>query len=306
MITLLDIVNYQQELTEIAQRTAETAINTHHTFLDDGWNLVAIISLVIAIIALGIDLGMFLGINTTHKSVKEEAEKNRIDKDCQLRLFKDIARHLYRNKICTLTMWAKYLYITENEQKICFPSDEHILKLKLLPTDIHLESYYREANIYQQLHELELLLRNYNTEVDTAYQHIVLHATEIDNVTKIRDFTTLDFKTGYLTYRLIRVMDEIWKKENEGNQTNTIDSIFTLIKEANIKNCKDNKQEEHKFDKQFNIIRQNEEQQDFYFTQVFANPNRQEEFKKMLDKDIVIEAGHNNRGEEKIHMITLA
>ena len=58
-------------------------------------------------------------------------------------------------------------------QKYQYPSEEHLLKLKVLPEDVlHLESYNQDDKIYQKMHELKLQLRNYDIEIDTAMTHL--------------------------------------------------------------------------------------------------------------------------------------
>ena len=58
-------------------------------------------------------------------------------------------------------------------QKYQYPSEEHLMKLKVLPEDVlHLESYNHDYTIYQKMHNLKLLLRNYDMEIDTAMTYL--------------------------------------------------------------------------------------------------------------------------------------
>ena len=81
--------------------------NTSLDFIEDGLNLIAIISIAIAAITFFIEFKTWFGITGTKQSIINEAEKNRVDKECQYRLFQDIIRHLYRNKVCTMAMKIK-------------------------------------------------------------------------------------------------------------------------------------------------------------------------------------------------------
>lgn len=169
--------------------------SNQHDFWGGDFYMVAVISLGVSIIGL---LAIYF-----------ELRNNLIDEECQLKLLSDLIRHLYRNKICTVAMRAKYNYEKKKDKRI-YPSEEHYRKLQLLPDDIHLDRYNHDSQIYDKLHELELLLRNYNTEIEVAECH--MKDPNIDNATKQRDFDTLDFKTGHLTKAIVNVMYMILKK----------------------------------------------------------------------------------------------
>lgn len=294
--------DYKEELVEIARRTTETAQNTSHSFLSDGWNILALASMVIALVALGIDLAMWFGIKSTRSQIKEEAERDRVGKECQQRLLLDIVRHLYRNKLCTLAMYAKYTY--EREQGYnCYPSEEHVLKLKLLPSDIHFDEYYREPKSFRKLHEVQLQFRNYNTEIDVAYTHISNPA--IDAETVKRDFQTLDFKTGFLTCQLFELMDILYTDPGRDN----LSEIKKAINESHSGNIEKNSDTTkygwkyaeylYKLYEPANDIMSG----DYYFTHIFESEDERELFANNLETDLLIETGLNTKGEEKIHII---
>lgn len=282
--------------------------NTNPNFVDDGLNLLAIVSIIIAAIALIIETVTWFGITGTKQSIIDEAEKNRVDKECQYRLFQDIIRHLYRNRVCTITMEIKMKVLAElnfegqNTYKNYYPSEEHILKLKLLPSDIHLEEYYRDANTYQLLHEMELQLRNYNTEIDSAYIH--LPSTTVPEETKKRDFDTLNFKTSFLTGKLIELMNIMWPEKDNLYEAQSL--IFNS-QQNNYKNnkgsiMKDNNRAQY----EKSITERLESKKmstDIYITKIFKTSSTREKFLEGLSMDLLIESGNNNRDEEKIHII---
>lgn len=291
--------------------------NTGWDFVDDGMNLLALISIGIALIALFFEVVTWFGITGTRQSIINESEKNRVDKECQYRLFQDIIRHLYRNKICILTMQVKSYVMQNNFEKelkensdrnndsvqrlkFFYPSEEHILKLKLMPSDIHLEEYYRDVETYHKLHEVELLLRNYNIEVDTAFFH--LPNPKVDAKTRERDFSTLNFKTGFLTSEIIGLMNIMWPDKN--NQSDAQGIIFA----AQEKNVHNNEIDPlvydcGYYDKVKELI--SKESADWYITEIFNTPDIADEFLTKLTNDILIECGTNSKKEEKIHIVSL-
>ena len=282
--------------------------NTNQNFVDDGLNLLAVISIIIAAVALIIETVTWFGITGTKQSIIDEAEKNRVDKECQYRLFQDIIRHLYRNRVCTITMEIKMKVLAElnsDEQNIYknyYPSEEHVLKLKLLPSDIHLEEYYRDANTYQLLHEMELQLRNYNTEIDSAYIH--LPSTTVPEETKKRDFDTLNFKTSFLTGKLIDLMNIMWPEKDNLYEAQSL--IFNS-QQNNYKNNKGSIMKDNiraKYEKNITeILESKKMSKDIYITKIFKTSNTKEKFLEGLSMDSLIESGNNNRDEEKIGII---
>lgn len=281
--------------------------NTSLDFIEDGLNLIAIISIAIAAITFFIEFKTWFGITGTKQSIINEAEKNRVDKECQYRLFQDIIRHLYRNKVCTMAMKIKTEIKSEEDKKNAqtryyYPSEEHILKLKLLPSDIHLEEYYRDAETYQKLHEMELLLRNYNIEVDSAFMHIP--NAEISKETKNRDYGTLNFKAGFLTERLIELMNKMWTDKDNLHEAQT------LIYESQQKTQEENAQnmmqgnDRKKYENEIANMISKEAESDEYTTYVFPDNADKKRFIERFTKDILIECGKNKKDEEKIHIIT--
>ena len=88
----------------------------------------------------------------------------RVSLEVQMAQFDDLIRHLYRNLICTMAFTNKIL---EKKEHVEYPSEEHLMKLKVLPEDVlHLEKYNDNNSIYKMMHEFKLLLRNYDIEIN--------------------------------------------------------------------------------------------------------------------------------------------
>ena len=143
-----------------------------------------------------------------YKESKRTADNvTRVTSDVQQAQFNDLVRHLYRNLICTLALSRRLL---EKEGHTEYPSEEHLLKLKVLPEDVlHLEMYNDNKEVYSQMHELKLLLRNYDIEIDTAMMH--LKNKEIPQEVLRNDLDTLTFKPMYLVRRILEVVNYMKK-----------------------------------------------------------------------------------------------
>lgn len=164
---------------------------------------IGLISLVIGL------LGAWFGWLAYRFSKKTADNVVRMTAENQLALFTDMIRHLYRNLICTLVMARN---LSDSKAHNSYPSEDHLLKLKMLPEDtIHLEKYNDNKEIYRVMHELKLLLRNYDTEVDVCLLHY--KDANISYEELIKDVSGLLFKPFYLMKRIVDIEDDIYKYE---------------------------------------------------------------------------------------------
>lgn len=283
---LLLQANMEQEIDDIRNLVQQTVENTSYSFWGDAC-VIAIVSCIVSFIGL---YGLW-----------REIRRNRIDEKCQLKLFNDLIRHLYRNKICTVAMRAKYNALIKSGGK-GYPSEEHYRKQQLLPEDIHLERYNHNADIYDELHKLELRLRNYNSEIEVAERHMTDPA--MDEKTKQRDFDTLEFKTGMLTSEIAEVLNLIDKERNG------VETVRELISSCSERNQKHYPRELCKWGDEYkgelDSLRKNELTDDEYFTRIFTQESATvDNFKRIYTNDLLIECGENEKGEEKIHIIKL-
>ena len=159
----------------------------------------------------------------------------------------DLIRHLYRNLVCTLAFSQKILEKSDNRrngnavEKIAdalihakterkeYPSEEHLLKLKVLPEDVlHLEKYNNSPTIYQKMHELKLLLRNYDVEIDTALMHLKDKDIKPDVIQN--DLNTLAYKPLHLIDAICTVRGIKTRKQRFFHAILTLRKIMPFIK----------------------------------------------------------------------------
>lgn len=125
----------------------------------------------------------------------------RVSYDVQMAQFDDLIRHLYRNLIVSLAFSGKVL---GKDEHTAYPSEEHLLKLKVLPEDVlHLEKYNSDTAVYKKMHGLKLLLRNYDIEIETAMMH--LKDKNIGNNVLENDLDTLVFKPLFLVAKIMEI-----------------------------------------------------------------------------------------------------
>lgn len=149
------------------------------------------ISVSIAAIAL------FIAFMTWMSQKRTEKNTLQINPEGQERILLDIIRHLYANMVATVTLTTLLRDCGFSK----YPSEEHLLKLKVDPSYLHPELFSNKSNEYERLHNLIVLFRNYNVEIDTALLHFK-DRTLARNV-KERDASTLLLKPGLLTRRII-------------------------------------------------------------------------------------------------------
>ncbi len=274
-------------LNKIAEQTHSVVDNTTPNFFWDDFSMIAIASFVVTVIGL--------------YSIFYESRIEKIDKDCQQHIFIDMLRHFYRNKICSITMRLKYEEAAAADpERLCYPSDEHYLKLMVLPDDLHLERFYKEKRRFDLLHNLHLLMRNYNIEIETSLLHI--KQPEVDQETKFRDFQTLNMKSGLITDKIIKTMSVLWPR------TEPLNILWSQIEKAHLENVRRNPMSvdanDAKFKKAETII------DDFIELSIANGDNylalfkdydqqKQEQFKEILKKDLLIEFFNDS----KIHII---
>lgn len=165
------------------------------------YDLMWIFSVIAGVLAIP---ALILSVKTARMTEKTAKNTRRISQRAQMARFRDIIRHLYRNKVCVCAIEWK---LAESGYDRYYPSEEHLLKLKVLPDDLNLGSFENNTHEhYEKLHELELLFRNYSIEVDVALDHLKTQALPED--VKKEDLRMLDFKSQYLTIRICDLMNK--------------------------------------------------------------------------------------------------
>lgn len=210
--------NLGTQLQGIVQNTDETAQNTQQTNLqktdtDD-------------YIVISLSLFAALGTILTWLTLRNESKQQLINRKFQKKILDDLLRHFFRNKIIIQAMAIK-LNEKENtseiEKNTFYPSEEHLLKLKVMPGDMKFDKFNNTPDFYDYLHQIEIKFRNFNTEVDVALSHI--KDCNIEKSIKLRDLDTLDFKMQYLSVQVIFLIlilrliniDTINRKEKRKN-----------------------------------------------------------------------------------------
>lgn len=161
----------------------------------------------------------------------------RVSLEVQMAQFDDLIRHLYRNLVCTIAFTNKIL---ERKSHVEYPSEEHLMKLKVLPEDVlHLEKYNDNNNIYKMMHELKLLLRNYDVEIDTAMMHLKDGKISVEVLRN--DLDTLTFKPLYLTKRILEITCQMTDLKGRDKSISPFKNAASIIVREHISKLKENR-----------------------------------------------------------------
>lgn len=270
---------------EICKHTDLTAQNTSFDVFgwDGGAFLISIIALSISVWAAFLTLWTYQSQKRTEENTQSTQENTqRLTLVSQRNMLMDMIRHLYRNMVI---VWA----ICNKLQKCVFakyPSEEHLIKLKAPLENIHLDAFFGDDDNYMAMNDLYLKLRNYNDEITVALIH--LSNKTIDNATKLRDISTLLFKSGFLTFRIVETVNKVWGGDCR-------DAAILQIKGSRSSNA-------HAGSNSFLGFEPYKNKSNYYITKIFG-PDRANEFFTMLNEDAFAECGYNNEGSEKIHLI---
>lgn len=135
----------------------------------------------------------------------------------KMTFFDDLVRNLYLNKIYTLALTAKM-----KNESTWYPSPENFLKLKTIPEKIEIGEYKNNLEQYAKMQEIDLLLRNYHIEINTAQQHFL--DAETNDEVRQGDIDTLLFIPFYTIKRIMDTMDVF---TNQNNQIRIITVILS-------------------------------------------------------------------------------
>ncbi len=274
---LTDSLNHQI-LEQINKSTHLTAENTTLGDYDVVTISVAIIALIISVVALVYTIITFISQKKTEKNT------SRLSLDSQKNLLIGMIRHMYRNMVCTCAMQHKM----EARQYKAYPSEEHLLKLKIPLEYLHLDIFYGNDEKYQKMTELMLLLRNYNEEISIALSHFKDKNIE-------RDFATLKLKPGLLSKKILDAIELVWEN-SEDTQNKLLNDIAGIIKESNKKRSGSNFTDPYT------------NPNDWFILSLFNNSKvnyNAADFFMWLNEDIEIECGNNEQDSPKIHLIEL-
>ena len=167
------------------------ADNTQQDPIKDDWNLYGWVAFAIALVSL------FVAGVTLWAQWQTERHTTNAPVEVQLWKLRDLPRHFYRNLVCTCAIIFKYRAEGSEKRRRRYPSESNLMKLQTLPDDIVLPIDVSKSRAYRYMHELKLLLRNYNVEVEVAAEH--LSRKRITDASLVQDFDNLLFKPLFLT-----------------------------------------------------------------------------------------------------------
>ena len=205
--------------------------NTRQDPVRDGWNVYGWIAFLLAAFS-----AIVAWITFSAQSKTEQHTKN-APLSAQIGRFKDLTRHLYRNLVCTSAAIARYnanentvdapVAPGDDKEHIAYPSESNFNKLKTMPDDVILNVDVNERT-YALMHELKVLLRNYNIEIDVASRH-VSNGKIWDRAIR-QDFDNLIFKPLHLI-RSAFEPEELMLSTDSGRLSLPDRSVYIILEE---------------------------------------------------------------------------
>lgn len=211
MLNILQIETPNSVLQNICSHAQQTAVNTTLGNYDYGTLGIAITALIVSFVAMMYTIFTYQAQQRTEQhSARTQGNTQRISLQAQKGLLEDLVRHLYRNLVVTYAIKSKMKHYGYNK---VYPSEEHLIKLKVPIHNIHLEAFYSDDMHYKKINELYLQLRNYNEEVEVALKHFC--DPQMPEKVKERDFGTLIFKPGFLAKNILTILTEVWPDDKD-------------------------------------------------------------------------------------------
>lgn len=280
-------------ISRICIHTSDTAANTALCGYDWTTLSVAILALITSFAAMIYARWTFKSQERTEKhTLATQGNTQRISLESQKGLLIDLVRHLYRNLVVTYAIKTKLKHWGDGKY---YPSEEHLLKLKVPVENLHLDAFYDNKDNYKTINNLYLLLRNYNVEIDVALNHFPQR--EIDASIKEHDLDTLMFKPGYLVEKIMEFLCKLYPNEQE--------KIFREAYDVVCDAAKDNQSKRHGEAWPYDFAPYEDENSQF-ITKLFVHTlgsNAANEFLQLFNADALIECGNNDKEFPKIYMI---
>ena len=284
-------------LTNIQKFTEATAVNTTFEFWWDGFNI------LVAVVALLFSFFTYLSQKNTSDNTQKISQKT------QRNLLLDLIRHLYRNFVITYAIKTKL----EDINFEGYPSEEHLVKLKIPMENVHLEAFYGNGKRYEVMHNLYLNLRNYNYEIDVALMHFKDKSLSQD--TKRRDLKTLLLKPSFLTKRILVTIYELWELNQVSDDYNkdgydkrietSLEGSKTVMDAKNkileAQEGKTNAMGNKVLATDYNFERYSDENN--CYAKILFTGQMLKQFFISFNKDVFVERGLNEQGGEKVYII---
>lgn len=279
-------------ISKICVHASSIADNTSFGTIDAISFVIAILALISGLVALLYSHLTYVSQKKTEKHTETtQGNTARITLLSQKGLLVDMVRHLYRNLVVTYAINTKLEHYGYEK---CYPSEEHLIKLKSPIENIHLDAFYSNEELYKKMNHLYLLLRNYNTEIDISLRHFPQNGLDI-NVKK-RDMATLMYKPGLLVENIKSVLELMCPNENVP---------LLLAKEIN-NSFYGNQHRPHGSEWQY-TFREYDVSQSQFITAIFSHVNLTDNvnnnFLEMFNADAYLECGKNETDSDKIYMI---
>lgn len=207
---------------------------TKPSFLGDDVNMIGLIAQAIALVSLAITYITLRAQRKTEKNTKKAPIS------VQQGILKDLPRHFYRNLVCTCSQILLY-YDDSNKdssgRRLRYPSEANMLKLQTMPDDIILPINTTD-NVYQTMHELRFLFRNYSQEVAVAANHI--SKANITEASLYQDFDNLLFKPMFLTRKTFDLAALLEEKDIKDYSATLFDRARAIMIGEHFSKLKDN------------------------------------------------------------------
>lgn len=195
-------------------------------------NLVfAFLAFIASIIAVVIDFKGFRASKRTADNVM------RVTEDVQIAQFSDLLRHFYRNQVVSISLAREVLNVST---RVKFPSESHFQKLKVLSDDyLHLEKFNSDSMSYSKMHELKLLCRNYDVEIDVAQDHVRQKHLIPEDLEG--DMDNLLFKPMYLAKRICDIENHVFESYYSRTNRSPYDQAAIIFISEHLNKLSENK-----------------------------------------------------------------
>ncbi|MCR5181348.1 MAG: hypothetical protein K6C30_09100, partial [Bacteroidaceae bacterium] len=317
-----DSTNTQNDSTQewirtIRDRTMETAENTtlgeYDYCMKDLSEYAVYLSLVAIIIAL---ITLWVTWVTYKAQIGTQSNTSRISETEQENYLVDLIRHFYRNLVVSKTIEIK---MTRKQFQV-YPSEEHLQKLKVNLSHIHLNLFFGQEESFRTMSNLYMKLENYNRELDIIQTHFC--DPQLSPEVKKRDLETLLFKCNFLTEKIVETLGKIWKEDGKGLAY--IGDAQKVVNKAQLVNQRDNADANRWGRLSGNVQR---DSNSFFLSTLFGRvPDRprlsdeernartaalkpffhegaEDTFWEQFLQDLRIELGRNDRNSQKVFMI---
>lgn len=219
----------RQQMADEYEAMVKIADNTKQNILTDDWNVYGTITFLLAVVALLVSWWSYIYTRRTYVAqVKTEQHTTNAPIEVQLGTLDDMSRHFYRNLVCTCAIILKHKF--GPHKGTVYPSESNLKKLQtladevVLPIDVDTD---KEDNAYQHMHELKVLLRNYNVEVEVASDHLSRKGIMAEALQQ--DFRNILYKPLFLTRNTFDFKKSLQKNLEKGYEPGFVREALTRM-----------------------------------------------------------------------------